>query len=56
MAHKREFVSLESLVNTEHLKKGDAFRLEDFKYSTTVREKNRLALFVPSIAVDGLRP
>jgi hypothetical protein len=39
MTHKREFVPLESRVNTKHLRKADTFRLEDFQYSTTVREK-----------------
>lgn len=39
MTHKQEFIPLESLVSTEHLKKADAFHLDDFKYSTIVRGK-----------------
>ncbi|MGZ5007868.1 MAG: FkbM family methyltransferase [Methylobacter sp.] len=39
MAHERAFVPLESLVDAERLKKTDAFNLEDFSYSTTIRGK-----------------
>ena len=39
MAHERAFVALETLVDSEHLKKADAFNLDDFRYSTTVRGK-----------------
>lgn len=36
---KRAFVSLESLVSVEHLGKADAFNLDDFRYSTSIRGK-----------------
>ncbi len=39
MTHKRAFVPLESIVNMEHLKKADAFNLDDYKFSTSVRGK-----------------
>jgi FkbM family methyltransferase len=39
MTKNRSFVPLESLVDIEHLKKADAFTLDDFKYSSVVRGK-----------------
>lgn len=39
MTHKRTFIPLESLVDAESLKKADAFNLDNFRYSASVRGK-----------------
>ncbi len=39
MIRKRPFVPLESLVGLEDLTKADAFNLDDFKYTTSIRGK-----------------